>query len=61
LPKQVKAYVSKRMEEIVTGADPSRDFTHLTPADRRAILEILKETKPALAGSWKATQPVAAN
>ena len=61
LPKQIKDYVSKRMEEIVTGADQSRDFTHLTPADRQAILEILKETKPALAGSWKATQPVAAN
>jgi hypothetical protein len=61
LPKEVKAYVAKRMEQIVTGTDQSRDFAHLTPADRRAILEILKQTKPGLAGSWKAVDRVAAN
>jgi hypothetical protein len=61
LPKEVKEYVAKRMGEVLTGTDKSRDFAHLPPADRQAILEILQETKPALARSWKAAQPVAAN
>ena len=37
------------------------EFSRLSAADRRAILEILKETKPSLAASWKDGQPVAAN
>jgi hypothetical protein len=61
LPREIKGYVSKRMEEILTGADKSPDFSHLSATDRQAILEILKETKPALAGSWKPVTPVAAN
>jgi hypothetical protein len=43
------------------GTDKSRDFAHLSPTDRQAILEILQETKPGLARSWKAGRRVAAH
>lgn len=48
LPPSVKAYVSRRLTAILTGADTSRDFSSLRPEDRTAILEILKDTKPEL-------------
>jgi hypothetical protein len=34
--------------EALTGKDRSREFTHLTAADRQAVLEILRETKKDL-------------
>ncbi|HUE16779.1 MAG TPA: hypothetical protein VMR25_21565 [Planctomycetaceae bacterium] len=49
------------MGEILSGADTSPEFARLSAADRRAIVEILKETKPGLAASWKPVNPVAAN
>ena len=48
LPPSVKAYVSRRLTAILTGADTSRDFSSLRPEDRKAILEILEDTKPEL-------------
>jgi len=35
--------------EILTGEDKGRDFSHLSEADRKTILEILDDTKP----DWK--------
>jgi hypothetical protein len=32
----------------LNGKDKSADFAHLSAADRQAIREILKETKPGL-------------
>ena len=58
LPAEVKGYVGRRMGAVLSGSDQSREFAHLSPADRRAILEILKETKPDLAASWKPATPV---
>ncbi len=47
LPPIMKAYVAKRIEEIL--ADGGGDaYSHLTSADRQAISEILHETKPEL-------------
>ena len=46
LPKEVKDYVLHRMQEVLSGADQSGKFTHLSAADRRAISEILGETLP---------------
>ena len=48
LPKESKEYVAKRMREVLTGSDKRRDFAHLNPTDRQAILGILQETKAAL-------------
>lgn len=58
LPVEVKSHVAKRMGEVLSGSDQSRAFAHLSPADRQAIFEILKETKPELAASWKPATPV---
>jgi hypothetical protein len=46
LPAGVKTYVYRRLHEILTGEDKSKDFAYLTAADRTAILEILHATKP---------------
>ena len=46
LPVEAKRYVYVRLREILDGKDSSKDFEHLTPADRQAIREILLETKP---------------
>ena len=48
LPGEVKEYVYGRLWQILTGKDTSKDFAHLTPADRQAIREILQDTKPGL-------------
>ena len=45
----IKDYVYRRFREILTGEDKTKEFSHLSAADRQAILEILKETKPAFA------------
>jgi hypothetical protein len=45
LQAPAKAQFYKRILEVLTGKDESRDFSHLSPADRQAILEILSDTK----------------
>ncbi len=54
LPAPVKDHVLRRLWEVLTGRDTSADFAHLSADDRRAILEILRETKPDLPAYWKA-------
>ncbi len=46
LPEVAQRRVAERLKEILTGEDNSQDFAHLTEADRTAILEILRDTKP---------------
>jgi len=46
LPKEAKSYVYRRLHEILDGRDESPKFRHLTPADRRAVREILRDTLP---------------
>ncbi|MEK6235369.1 MAG: hypothetical protein N2C14_11740, partial [Planctomycetales bacterium] len=53
LPETVKSRVYQRMWEVLTGQDDGEDFQHLTAADRRAILEILRDTKPQLPKYWR--------
>ncbi|MBI3875322.1 MAG: hypothetical protein HY300_05070 [Verrucomicrobia bacterium] len=54
VPEQMKIVVYQRLFEILTGKDTSKDFQTLTPESRRAILEILADTKPGLPDCWKA-------
>src|SRR5262249_53739144 len=54
LPGPVKDYVYRRLWEVLTGKDTGADFAHLSAADRQAILEILRATKPDLPDYWKA-------
>ncbi len=46
LPPPAKDYVYRRLREVLSGQDKSRTYAHLSDADRAAILEILRETKP---------------
>ena len=57
LPDEAKNVVFRRMWEILSGADCSREFAHLSDEDRTAILEILRETKPGLPAEWNSEQP----
>jgi hypothetical protein len=52
LPEPVNGYVYRRLFEVLTGADQHEDFEALSAEDRRAILEILLETKPGLPQQW---------
>jgi hypothetical protein len=45
LPPPVKTAIYQRIEAILTGSQQP-EYAHLATDDRRAILEILKETKP---------------
>ena len=47
LPVEVKEYVYRRLWEILTGG-PGKGEPQLAAEDRRAIIEILGETKPGL-------------
>jgi len=53
LPGEAKERIYRRLWEVLTGKDQSKPFEHLSGDDRRAILEILRETKPGLPGYWK--------
>jgi hypothetical protein len=53
MPAEVRDLVLKRLFDVLTGKDADKAFAHLTAADRKAILEILRETKPNLPEYWK--------
>jgi hypothetical protein len=53
LPAAVKDYVLRRVYDVLTGKETGEDFAHLSAADRKAILEILRETKPNLPKYWQ--------
>jgi hypothetical protein len=48
LPGALKQRVGARIGEILSGADTSEAYSRLTPAERSAIAEILRATKPEL-------------
>jgi hypothetical protein len=50
MPGPAKDYVYRRFREILSGADTTSAFAHLTAADRKAILQILEDTKPDFFG-----------
>lgn len=52
LPEPSKSYVYRRLLQILSGQDRSPDFAALSTEDRRAILEILLETKRGLPREW---------
>ncbi len=55
LPGPVHDYVLRRLFDVLSGKDTGADFAHLSAADRQAILEILRDTKPDLPDYWRAT------
>jgi hypothetical protein len=53
MPDQVRERVYRRLYDVLTGRDQSDKFKRLSSDDRRAILEILRETKPGLPAYFK--------
>lgn len=53
LPAESKARIYRRLYEVLTGADKSKEFEHLSALDRKAILEIMRGTKKDLPAYWK--------
>lgn len=49
-PDTAKAAVYARLREVLFGNDREERYQRLTPGDRRAIIEILRETKPNCPG-----------
>jgi len=56
LPDMAKERVYQRLLEILTGKDQGEAYARLSAADRRAILEILRETKHGLPAEWSAAK-----
>lgn len=48
LPARAKTMVYERLWTVLSGKDPDPAYKRLSPEDRRAIIEILRETKPDL-------------
>ena len=49
LQAPAKRQFFRRVRDILTGENSSKDFSHLSESDRKAILEILTDTKPEFA------------
>jgi hypothetical protein len=48
LPADAKAAIAQRLWAVLSGVERDRKYQHLSRADRAAIIEILRETKPQL-------------
>ncbi len=46
LPADVRDAVYRRLAAVLAGADASARYAHITPAGRRAVIEILRDTLP---------------
>lgn len=53
LPAGAREAVYRRMWAILSSADAGPKYAHLTPADRRAIVEILRDTRDDLPATWR--------
>ena len=56
LPIEVKGAIYRRMWDVLSGRDASPKYTRLPEADRRAVVEILRETLPDLASDFRAAR-----
>jgi hypothetical protein len=52
LPEDAREQIYSRLYEILSGKDPSPTYAYLSAADRRAIIEILQDTKTDLPEYW---------
>jgi len=55
LPADARAAIYHRMWEVLSGQETAPKYDRLTPPDRRAVLEILRDTKPALPDYFRAS------
>ena len=49
LPTAARYFVVERLAAVLTGRDAAPRYAHLGAEARQAVIEILRETKPALA------------
>jgi hypothetical protein len=61
LPKAMKEFLYARLHEILAESDSNADFQGITDKEKRAIIEILADTKPELAEFWTSKQKVVAS
>ena len=54
MPDVIRESVYRKLYDVLTGADKSPRFARLSAADRAAILEIVRDTKPGLPAYWQA-------
>ena len=59
LPADVKAYLWTRLDTIFAGMDPIPSYSTMPPEERRALREILEDTKPEYKAWRKAHEPTA--
>jgi len=52
MPEVVRERVYRRLYEVLTGQDKSQTFAGISAADRQAVLEIVRATKPNLPKYW---------
>ncbi len=55
MPAVMREHLLQRLHDILTSKDADPQFAKLAAADRQAILEILRETKPNLPEYWRST------
>ncbi len=55
LPDMARERIYRRLFEVLTGKDQSKTFARLSAEDRRAVLEILRATKPNLPAEQAST------
>jgi hypothetical protein len=48
LPDTAKSLVYRRLWQVLSGQDKNARYAHISPADRQAIVEILRDTKKDL-------------
>lgn len=53
LPAEVKEIIYQRLWDVLNSEETLKDGPSLTPEDRQAIIEIVRETKGDLPGYWK--------
>ncbi len=56
LPEVAKQQVYRKLFDVLSGKDTSERFARLTPQDRQAILEIVRDTKPGLPDYWRTAE-----
>ncbi len=58
LPADAKAQIYSRIIEVLRGKDQSKEFAALRVEDRKAVIEILRDTLPEFAAQLDRTRPV---
>ena len=57
LPTPIRDRIYQRLFDVLSGTEAGPRYAALSPADRRAVIEILIDTKPALPSYWTAIAP----